>query len=183
MPAAGGNEGAEIDFVKAPNSSLSGTAVIVDQYVDRMRIFENSGTNRGVYIDLTQAGAGVSTLLNNRVAAFVNSGTFVTMDNIKATVTTGGSRGLSLATVSGSFTYNIGGNYSWATNATVGGATAGTQTLTTTPTAAIFGWSFPNQGDLSTYILTNISSLLAYRITVQIGGGYINNMISIERLI
>ena len=180
LPAAGGNEGAEIDFVKAPNSSLSGTAVVVDQYVDRLRFFENSGTNRGVYIDLTQAAAGVGTLLNNRVSAFVNSGTFVTMDNIKATVTTGGNRGLSLATVSGSFTYNIGGTYGAVSS---GGGASATGTLTTSPTTSIFAWSFFNQGDISTYIITNTSSLLVYRITVQIGGSYLNNMISIERLV
>ena len=59
-----GNEGAEIDFTKAGNSALSGTTVVMDQYVDRFRFFESGGTNRGAYIDLTQAAAGVGTLLN-----------------------------------------------------------------------------------------------------------------------
>lgn len=130
--------------------------------------------------DLTDT---TSLLLNNRVAAFVDAGTFVTMDNVKATVTTGGTRGLSLATVSGFYTYNIGGTYGWASGGTAGGATAAAQTLTTSPTGSIFGWSFPNQGDMSTYILTNTSSMQAYRITVMIGASYLNNMISIERLI
>ena len=181
LPAAGGNEGAEIDFIKAPNSSLSGTAVIVDQYIDRIRIFENGGTNRGVYVDLTQAGAGVSTLLNNRVSGFVNAGSFVTMDNIKATVTTSGNRGLSLASVTGSFAAYIGGNFG---GASVGsGGSGGSITVTTTASTSLFGWGFFGAGDISTYIITNTSSLLAYRITLQIGFGYNNNMISIERLI
>ena len=176
-----GNEGGEIDFTKSPSSSLSGTVVVVDQYVDRLRFFENSGTNRGVYIDLTQAAAGVGTLLNNRVSGFVNSGTFVTMDNLKATVTTSGNRGLSLATTTGTLAYSIGGTYGMATPAT--GGSAGTGTLTTTPTASIFNWGFTSIGDLSTYVLTDTTNNKCYRITVQIGASFNNNSIIIERLI
>lgn len=182
LPAAAtGNEGGEIQFTQAANSTLSGNTITIDNYVDQIRFFEGGGTSRGVYIDLTQAAAGVGTLLNNRVSAFVNAGTFVTMDNIKATVTTSANRGLSLATVSGSFAYDIGGTYGTAIPSS--GGSAGTGTLTTTPTASIFNWGFTNQGDLSTYIITNTSSLIAYRITLQIGSGFNNNMISIERLI
>ena len=182
LPAAGGNEGAEIDFIKAPNSSLSGTAVIVDQYIDRIRIFENGGTNRGVYVDLTQAGAGVGTLLNNRVSGLVNAGTFVTMDLIKATVTTSGNRGLSLATTTGTLTYNIGGT--WAlSNSTSGGASLNAQSLTTSATTSIFGWSFGSAGDMQTYILTDTTNSRCYRITLMIGTSYNNNMICIERLV
>jgi len=177
----GGNEGAEIDFTKAPNSTLSGSIVVVDQYADRIRFFEGGGTARGAYIDLKQAAAGVGTLLNNRVSAFVNAGTFVTMDNIKATVTTSGNRGLSLATVSGTATCYISGTYGMYGGATVGGNSAGV-TLTTTPSVSIFDWSFGSEGDTATYIL-NDSYSRSYRITMMVGGAYSNNMISIERLI
>jgi len=181
MPAAGGNEGAEIDFTKAPNSSLSGNTVVMDQYVDRFRFFENGGTNRGVYIDFTQAAASVGTLLNNRVSGLVNAGTFVTMDLIKATVTTSGNRGLSLATTTGTFACNIAGNY--ATTTPSSGGSAGTLTVTTTASGSVFNWGFFNQGDLATYVLTDTTNSRAYRITVQIGNAYNNNMITIERLI
>ena len=182
LPApATGNEGGEIDFTKAANSSLSGTTVVFDQYVDRFRFFEGGGTNRGVYIDFTQAAAGVGTLLNNRVSGFVNSGTFVTMDNIKATVTTSGQRGLSLATTAGTISYNIGGTFGMS-GAGSGGSLA-SQTLTTSATTSIFSWSFGGEGDVATYILTDKTNSRCYRITVQIGYSYNNNMISIERLI
>jgi hypothetical protein len=181
IPAAGGNEGAEIDFGKAPNSTLSGTAVVVDQYVDRIRVFENSGTNRGVYIDLTQAGAGVSTLLNNRVTAFVNSGTYVTMDNIRATVATSGNRGLVIAAVSTTFVADVGATYGAVSGG--GGASANNVTYTTTPGTSAFGWAFFNAGDTATYTIHDLTNSRAYRITLQIGTGYLNNMISIERLI
>jgi hypothetical protein len=179
LPRMGGDEGGEINLgIPASNTTLS-TRVVLDVYQDRLRFFD--GSTKGAYIDLSQASSGVGTLLNNRVSAFVNAGTFVTMDNIKATVTTTGNRGLSLATVSGSFAYSIGGTYGMATPAS--GGSAGTGTLTTTATASIFNWGFTSTGDTATYIVTNTSSLLAYRITLQIGASFNNNMISIERLI
>ena len=181
LPAGSGDEGAEIDFTKAPNSTLSGSIVVVDQWVDRIRFFEGGGTARGAYIDLKQAAAGVGTLLNNRVSAFVNAGTFVTMDNIKATVTTSSNRGLSLATVSGTATCFISGTYGMFGGATVGGSSAGAA-LTTTPSVSIFSWDFSSEGDTATYIL-NDGYTKSYRITMMIGGAFNNNMISIERLI
>jgi hypothetical protein len=181
LPRMGGDEGGEINFgVPASNTTLS-TRVVLDVYQDRLRIFD--GSTKGAYIDLSQAGTGVSTLLNNRVAAFVNAGTFVTMDLIKATVTSSGNRGLSLATTTGTLTYNIGGTYGFASSATSGGSAASSQSLTTTPTASMFAWSFPGTGDMSTYILTDTTNSRAYRITLMMGASFNNNMISIERLI
>jgi hypothetical protein len=180
LPAMGGDEGGEINLgIPSSNTTLT-TRVVVDVFQNRFRIFD--GSTKGAYIDLSQATVGVGTLLNNRVSAFVNAGTFVTMDNIKATVTTSGQRGLSLATTTGTISFNIGGNYSLS-NGTVSGTSAQSQTLTTSATTSIFGWSFPNAGDTSTYILTDTTNSRAYRITLMVGSGYNNNMISIERLI
>jgi hypothetical protein len=179
LPAAGGNEGAEIDFTKAPNSTLSGNFVAIDQYVDRIRFFESSGNVRGAYIDLSQAATGVGTLLNNRVSGLVNAGTFVTMDLLKATVTTSGNRGLSLAATTGSFSIQIGGSYS------VSGGTngsSGSATITTTPSSSQFNWNF-GTNDIATYIITDTTNSRAYRITLQIGASFNNNMITIERLV
>jgi hypothetical protein len=177
-----GNEGSEIDFTKAGNSTLSGNVVVIDQYVDRFRFFEAGGNARGAYIDLTQAAAGVGTLLNNRVSGLVNAGTFVTMDNLKATVTTSGNRGLSLAAVSGSFTALIGATYA-VSGGTGGSSTNGSGTINTTPSTSQFAWNFGGAGDISTYIITDTTNSRAYRVTLQIGFGYLNNMISIERLV
>lgn len=179
LPAMGGDEGGEINFgIPSTNTTLT-TRVVLDVYRDRVRFFD--GSTKGAYIDLSQAATGVDTLLNNRVSGFVNAGTFVTMDNIKATVTTSGNRGLSLATVTGSFTYNIGGTYGAGVGN--GGASTGGQTLTTTPTASIFGWGFVATGDIATYTLTDTTNNRCYRITVQIGASFNNNSIIIERLI
>lgn len=180
LPTMGGDEGGEINFgIPATNTTLL-TSVKLDVYRDRIRFFD--GSTKGVYIDLSQAKAGVDTLLNNRVAQFVNSGTFVTMDLIKATVTTTGNRGLSLATTTGTFTYNIGGTYAVSGSGTGGQSFAG-QTLTTTATTSIFGWAFAASGDISTYILTDTTNSRCYRITLMMGASFNNNAITIERLI
>ena len=173
-----GNEGGEIQLTLAPNATISGN-VIIDSYVDRIRFFEGGGTTRGAYIDLTQAAAGVGTLLNNRVSGLVNAGTFVTMDLLKATVTTSGNRGLSLAATTGSFSIQIGGSYS--VSGGVGGS-SGTATITTTPSSSQFNWNF-GANDIATYIITDTTNSRAYRITLQIGASFNNNMISIERLV
>ena len=127
---------------------------------------------------ITSGGYSVPT----KVAAFVNAGTFVAMDLIKATVTTSGQRALSLATTTGTLTYNIGATYALS-NGAVGGASLQTQTLTTSATTSIFGWNFTNAGDTATYILTDTTNSRCYRITLMVGSSYNNNMITIERLI
>jgi hypothetical protein len=174
-----GNEGGEIQLAKSPNASISGTAII-DSYNDRIRFFESGGNTRGAYIDFTQAADGVGTLLNNRVSGLVNAGTFVTMDLLKATVTSSGNRGLSLAATTGSFNINISGTYGSSGGSS---GTSGTATITTTPSGSQFNWNFVSQGDGSTYIITDTTNNRAYRITLQIGGSFLNNMISIERLV
>lgn len=108
------------------------------------------------------------------------AGDFVQLDNIRATVTTNGNRGLSLASVSGTFTCNIGGSFN-SVGAGNGGF-AGVFTFNSSASSSIFGWGFNNQGDTSTYILTDTTNSRTYRITLQIGGSYLNNFISIERL-
>jgi hypothetical protein len=180
VPAIGGDEGGEIAFTKAPNSSLSGNTVVVDQFVNRLRFFESGGGNRGAYIDLAQAASTVGTLLNNRVSGFVNAGANVIMDSLKATVTTSAQRGLSLAATLGSFEANVAGTY-----ANVGG-TGGSRasvSITTSPSASLFGWNFDIAGDMATYVITDSTNSRAYRVTMQIGDGYNNNMVSIERLV
>jgi hypothetical protein len=114
------------------------------------------------------------------VSGLVNAGTFISLDNIKATVTTSGQRGLSLATISGTTSCYIGGTYGMYSGPNTGGSSAGVA-VTTSASTSLFGWSFPSEGDTSTYII-NYSYSKVYRITLMIGGAYNNNFISIERL-
>jgi hypothetical protein len=66
--ASSGEEGGEI-FLAQPqsNNTLSG-GVTIDLYQNRLRFFEQGGSARGFYIDITGGGAGVSTNLASAAA-------------------------------------------------------------------------------------------------------------------
>ena len=59
---ASGDEGGEIKLAKPPNGTLDG-GVTIDAYQNKLRIFEQGGSARGVYIDLSAAAGGVGTNL------------------------------------------------------------------------------------------------------------------------
>ena len=116
------------------------------------------------------------------VANFVNAGTYVAMDNIRATVTTSSNRGLNIQAVSTTFTADVAGHY-FMSGAANSGTTGINVSYTTTNAGSAFGWNFGTQGDTSVYIIHDTTNTRTYRITLQIGNGYVNNMISIERLV
>lgn len=79
-----GDEGGEILLAKAQtNTTLNGTGVTIDVYQNRIRFFEQGGTARGAYIDLTAAtgGAGSNLLTGGggggTVTVFLRSGSTV----------------------------------------------------------------------------------------------------------
>lgn len=95
-----GDEGGEIKLAKPQtNSTLAGT-VSIDIYQNKLRIFENGGTARGVYIDLTAASTGVGTNLlaggggTGTVTSVSGTGTVAGL-SLSGTVTTSGSLTLS----------------------------------------------------------------------------------------
>jgi len=176
-----GDEGGEILLAKsATNSTLTGSGITIDSYRDRLRIFEQGGDARGVYIDLAKTPTGVSGELIWKVSGFVDAGTFVSLDNIKCTVTTSGNRGLSLGAVSTSFVANISGQYT--VSGGTGGGTANNLTYTTTASTSLYNWNFPTEGDGSQYQIVDKTNNRVYRVSLMIGSSYVNNFISIERL-
>lgn len=177
---ASGDEGGEIQLAKPPNGTLSG-GITIDAYQNKLRIFEQGGSARGVSIDLSKAPTGVGGELVWKTAGYVNAGTFVTLDNLKFTVTSSGNRGLSCATVSGTAALSISGTFGFV-NGVGGSATSAPCTYTTTPSGSWFGWNFPNAGDGSVYLVNDTTNMRFYRVTLMIGPGYNNNFISIERL-
>lgn len=61
-----GAEGGEILLAKpASETTLNGTGITVDSYQNKIRFFEQGGTSRGAYIDLTECSAGAGTNLLN----------------------------------------------------------------------------------------------------------------------
>lgn len=85
FPTVGGDEGGEVTFgLAATNTTLTGS-VTVDVWQNNLRIFETGGTNRGVFLNLASASAGVGsglvttngaqTLTNKTLTSPVISGT------------------------------------------------------------------------------------------------------------
>jgi hypothetical protein len=79
----GGEEGGEIHFgLAATGTSLTGAYVVVDIYQNRMRFFEQGGSNRGYYMDLSAASNAVGSQL---VASAAN--TFTGLQTMNAGIT------------------------------------------------------------------------------------------------
>jgi hypothetical protein len=136
----------------------------------------------GGILETKIGSTGSSGGIKGFASGYVDAGQFVTLDNLKFSVTTGGNRGLCCATVTGTATLSISANYALCGGAN-GGATAYPGvTYNTTPSGSWFGWSFPNAGDGSTYLVNDYTNQRFYRVTLMIGPGYAKNFISIERL-
>jgi len=115
-----------------------------------------------------------------KASGFVAAGIFVTLDNVKATVTTSGNRGLSIGAVSTSFEADVSGLYTVYNGN--GGVSGNNVTYTTSASGSLFNWNFPSHGDMVQADLRDKTNNRFYRITMMIGAGYVSNFISIERL-
>jgi len=180
-----GFEGGEIDFAYAQSGSttLTGSAVVFDVYADKMRLFENGGTNRGVYVDLSKAPGGVGGELMWKASGLVNAGTDVTLGNLKVRMSTSGNRSLQVSTITG--TYSVVGSSVYNTAGPGGSSITDNAplTITTTPTYLNASYTFSLAGYTDTWLLMSSANTIAWRINVIVGVGYNNNMISIERLV
>jgi hypothetical protein len=175
-----GDEGGEIILAVPQTNTTLSTAIAIDSYQNKIRIFEGGGSARGVSLDLSKAPAGVGGELFWKTSGFVNAGTFITLDNLKVTVTTGGARGLSIGAVSTNFTANVSGWYGLAGGGS--GNSAANVAYTTTASGSAFGWSFGSEGDTAQYNILDKTNNRMYRVTMMIGASYLNNFITIERL-
>ena len=179
-----GAEGGEIQLVNAvTGSSLSGTAVSVDIYQDRLRIFEGGGNYRGVFVDLSKAPSGVGGELMYKASGFVNRGVDVTLGNLKARIAATGNFSVQLSTVSGS--YSVYGSHYLVDNGAYSNGIDGSspRSITTTPTYIASGNNFLGAGNTSVWLLMDTTAQMSWRITMIVGAGYNNNFISIERLL
>jgi hypothetical protein len=177
----GGDEGGEIEFgVPQTNTTLS-TRVVTDVWQNRYRIFD--GNTKGVYIDLSKAPTGVGGELLTKASGLVNRGVDVTLGNLKARVAASGNASLQLSTVSG--TYSIYGSGVHVFTSNLGSATidaASPRTISTTPAYLVAGNTFPTAGGTDTWNIMDTSNSIAWRITMILGAGVNNNLITIERL-
>jgi hypothetical protein len=61
--ASAGDEGGEIFLNKAVTNTTITGGVTIDVYQNKLRFFEQGGSARGFYLDITAGGTGVSTNL------------------------------------------------------------------------------------------------------------------------
>jgi hypothetical protein len=177
----GGDEGGELRLVTAEtNSTLAGSTVSMDIYQNRLRFFEGGGNNRGVYVDLSKTPDGNAGELMWKASGMVATGTFVTLDNLKCTITTSGNRGLSIGAVSTNFEADVSGV--WMTAGGSAGASANNLSYTTTASTSLFDVNFVAHGNTAQYQIRDKTNNRFYRVTMMIGISYLNNFISIERL-
>jgi hypothetical protein len=180
--AGGGFEGGEIALAYAQSgSTLTGSAVSVDIYQNRLRIFEGGGDARGVHIDLSKTPGGVAGELMWKASGLVNAGVDVTLGNLKARLASSGNYSLQVSTIVG--TYSVYGSSVYSYNG-VGGITLSSPlSITTTPTYLAAGYNFLVAGSTDTWNIVDTSAGIAWRITLIIGPSFTNNMITIERLV
>ena len=181
---AAGLEGGQIDLATAPSGTLSTGTVSIDIYSDRLRIFENNGSFRGAYLDIAKLPGGVGGELGVKASGLVNSGVDVTLGNLRVRMASSGNRSLQIATVSG--TYSVYGSGTYSQNGAIAGSTIqdnAPRSVSTTPAYINAGYTFVIAGATDTWILMDTSNTIAWRITMIVGASYLNNMISIERLV
>jgi len=115
-------------------------------------------------------------------SGLISPGTFLTIDNLKFTITSSGNRGLSVATVSGTAVLYTSATYSVVTGGH-SGSTALPITYTTTPSSSVFNYHFPTHGDVSQYLFIDAANPKMYRVNLIITPSYINSFMSIEKVV
>ncbi len=164
----GGNEGIKIDNAGNVGINTANPTTALDV---------TGNVNVTGKINLTDPSGNVPV----KVAGWYDAGNPITLDNIKARVTTSGShRGLEIATVSGTLNLYYQGIY--ANGGINAGRTNTTGAFTTTYSGSLFGWGFL-EGDVIVYHLTDAVNGRVYRITLIIQANFLKNFICIERLI
>jgi hypothetical protein len=144
-----GDEGGEIFLNKAvTNTTLTG-GVTIDVYQNRLRFFEQGGTARGYFLDITAGGAGAATNLASGGGTVTSVSTAGTVSGITLT---GGP-------ITGAGTITLGGSISGLTNSNLSG-TAGITNANLANSSVTIGSTAISLGGTSTTLagLTNVTS-------------------------
>ena len=178
-----GDEGGEFQFaIPATNTTLQ-SRVKVDVWQNRLRIFEGSANAKGVHIDLSKAPNNAAGELIWKASGLVNRGVDVTLGNLKARIAATGNISLQLSTISGTYSVYGSGVHVFSSNlgsTTIDGGSP--RTISTTPAYLNSGNTFATAGGTDTWNIMDTSNSIAWRITMVLGAGVNNNVITIERL-
>ena len=153
-----GDEGGEILLYKPQtNTAIAGTGVTIDIYQNKIRFFEQGGSARGAYIDISAAGAGVSSSLLSG-GATVNS---------FSTIAVSGQTSVAADSSTDTLTLVAGEGITLTTNAT-------TDSITITGSGGYNGLVEISQTGISSSTTLNTASATTYRgakYTIQITNG------------
>ena len=180
--ASSGDEGGEVSLALAQtNNNLTGS-VIIDVWRNRLRFFEGGGDARGAFLDITKLPDGVNGEILTKASGLVNRGVDVTLGNLKARIAATGNVSLQLSTVSG--TYSVYGSSVYSQGGAAGTTIDGSapKVISTTPAYLNSGYNFGTAGGTDTWNIMDTSNSIAWRVTMILGSGVNNNLVSIERL-
>jgi hypothetical protein len=186
-----GYEGGEIDLVTAAsgNTSLTNGTVAVDVYGDKLRIFENGGNARGVYVDLGKAPNNVDGELTYK-KSFANLplNTALSIDNISVQIKSqNGGVWMFVNALTGSpvwafsLTYQIGNGV----NTYAQGLTSIWTASNTPTTLGNANYAFSGSGSVLTVIITDTNANKMYRVTWMTTSNTspYGNFVAIERVV
>jgi hypothetical protein len=160
-------------------SDMSNNIIMRTAGTERLRIDPNGNVNITGKLNIGDATGNLITKVSGRVTA----GNFLTMDNLRFTVTTSGNRSLAVATASGSVNLYVQAIYVNGVGSTSASRTSSASTYSTTLSGPLFNWHFGSSGDTIIYHFMDIDNGRMYRVTLVIMPSYIDNFISIERLL
>ena len=146
-----GDEGGQINLAQPQTNNTMSGGVTIDVYQNKLRIFEQGGTTRGVYVDLTAASSAIgSNLLSG--SGSVSSVSVVSANGFAGTVAT--STTTPAITLSTSITGILKGN-----GTAISAATVGTDYASPSQTMYIGTTSVAINRATSDLALTGISSI------------------------
>ena len=164
---ASGNEGGEIQLAKSPNSTLSGSNVVIDQYVDRIRIFESGGSSRGAYLNIVSQSSGVgSEILTTTSTNILATPAWTSAGPITLTATT--TNPTKGTTTSDNISYRRLGEKQWEIvmtynqSSNTGAAYGSGDYLVTLPNGLNFDTALPSQPIYTSNVGTNTWAHNAY---------------------
>jgi hypothetical protein len=167
------------------------------QTVVSYRIIQTFNTNQlGANIDFSVTGSypwfnievisGNQPIQPDKIAKFVNEAVPIILGDIQVQMAPSGlSRSLQIKTTGASFTAEVSAYTAYKSNSNNAFTYFSNITQTVTGTFAHIGttWGFATDGDVAVYYVRDTTNSRFYRITLMVGPGFSNNMISIEKLI
>ncbi len=158
------------------NTNMDNTIIMRTRGVERLRIDNNGNVNMNGSISLGNPTGNVVI----KAAGFVSRGTDITLGNLKVRFAASGNMSLQVSSSSG--TISTIGSDQYITNGS--GSTTISRSVTASP---IYLWpsgiNFVDMGNSETCILIDTNTKMSWRIIGIVGPGYLNNFISIERIL